>query len=432
MHSPSSKFSRRSLLAAATSASAATGESGVYTLSRPEIRLLDDIGRRAFRYFADASDPKTGLVLDRRTFTGERTSRFPNVASIAATGFGLTAWCIGADRKWTPQNEAINRVRTSLRFFAEQATHNHGWFYHFLDSNSGEAIARSEISSIDTALLLAGALTARQYFSRDREIVRLATAIYERLDFQWMLNGDPLLLSHGWRSDVGFFRPRWNSFCELMILYLLAIGSPASKIPPTSWYAWRRDTMNYDQFNYITGGPLFVHQYSHAWVDFRQRRDQRQPRTNWFQNSVIATRAHRAFCVDLASVFPGCYEPNVWGITASESAKGYVAWGGPPRDSAIDGTVVPCAAGGSLMFTPDICLPALSTMREKYGRKAWGVYGFADAFHPITGWVSPDVLGIDLGITLLSAENLRAGSVWKWFMRNDEVTNALDLVTSTA
>jgi hypothetical protein len=148
---------------------------------------------------------------------------------------------------------------------------------------------------------------------------------------------------------------------------------------------------------------------------------------NYFENSVTATRAHRLFCIKLAKEFPG-YSETIWGITASDSAKGYVAWGGPPRDPAIDGTVVPCAAAGSLMFTPDISLPALRAMKEKYGERIYGRYGFTDAFNPNTGWVNPDVIGIDVGITLLSAENLRTANVWRWFMRNPEIPRAMKLV----
>ena len=183
--------------------------------------------------------------------------------------------------------------------------------------------------------------------------------------------------------------------------------------------------MKFQKYTYISwADPLFVHQYSHAWIDFRGRRETTTT-IDWFENSVIATRAHRAFCLSLSREFPG-YTDKVWGITASDSQKGYVAWGGPPRHAAIDGSVVPAAAAGSLMFTPDIALPALREMHRKFGGRIYGRYGFADAFHPTGGWVNPDVIGIDLGITLLSAENLRTGRVWAWFMKNPEVTTALD------
>ena len=243
-----------------------------------------------------------------------------------------------------------------------------------------------------------------------------------------MLAGDPGVLSHGWKPESGFLPGRWDHYCELMILYLLGIGSPTHAIPAASWRAWSRPIMTFEGFAYVSGAdPLFVHQYSHAWVDFRGRLEWGPPDTvtpaiiDWFENSVIATRAHKAFCLSLSKEFPG-YSDNVWGITASDSRKGYVAWGGPPRHPAIDGSVVPAAAAGSLMFTPDITVPALREMQRRFGDRIYGRYGFADAFHPTSGWVNPDVIGIDLGITLLSAENLRSGRVWTWFMKNREIT----------
>jgi hypothetical protein len=399
------------------------------TLSASDEAFLEDLSRRAFLYFWEQADPRTGLVLDRaRTDGSPPGETHRNVASIAATGFGLTALCIAAERNWVEPARARERVRVTLRFFADRAAQHHGWFYHWLDSVSGERRWKSEVSSIDTALLLAGVLTARQRFRDEAEIVRLATRIYERVDFRWMLNNHPTLLSHGWRPETGFIRNRWDNYSEQTILYLLAIGSPTHPIAPRSWYAWKRDWITYAGYRYLSGAPpLFIHQYSQAWVDYRGRRERKGERVDYFENSVKATRAHRAFCLSLAGEFPG-YSENVWGITASDSAKGYVAWGGPPRHPAIDGTVVPCAAGGSLMFTPDIALPALRAMRERFGERVYGKYGFTDAFNPNTGWVNPDVIGIDLGITLLSAENLRTANVWRWFMRNPEVTRAMRLV----
>jgi hypothetical protein len=390
--------------------------------------FLEDMSRRAFRYFREQADAATGLVRDRaRTDGSPHDETHRDVASIAATGFGLTALCVAAERRWIAPREARERVRATLRFFATRATHEHGWFYHWMDAATGARRWQSEISSIDTALLLAGALTARQKFRDDAEIVRLATAIYERVDFPWMLNNHPTLLSHGWRPETGFIKYRWNAYSEHMILYLLAIASPTHAITPRSWLAWQRERITYAGYTYITGGPLFIHHYSHAWVDFRDRRESHYPFTDYFENSVAATRAHRAFCLALAGEFPG-YTENIWGITASDSARGYVAWGGPPRDPSIDGTVVPSAAGGSLMFTPDISLAALRAMRDEHGASVYGQYGFADAFNPNNGWVNPDVIGINLGIMLLSAENLRTGNVWRWFMRNAEMPGALERV----
>lgn len=391
--------------------------------------FLEDLSRRSFLFFWEQSDPATGLTLDRARADGSphREDR-RYIASIASTGFGLTALCIAAERRWIDPKQARERARATLKFFAEQAHHEHGWFYHWMNSRTGAREWRSEISSIDTALLLGGVLTARRYFRNDKEIVRLATKIYERIDFQWMLNGDKHLLSHGWRPEDGFIKHRWGNYSENASLYLLAIGSPTHPITPEAWYAWKRDWITYGEYKFLSGGaPLFIHQYPHAWVDFRGRRESRAPRVDYFENSVIATRAHRQFCIDLAKEFPA-YSENIWGVTASDSAKGYLAWGGPPRHPRIDGTVVPCAAGGSLMFTPEISLPALREMREKFGDKIYLRYGFVDAFNPNTNWVDADVIGIDVGVTLLSAENLRTGNVWRWFMRNREIPRAMSLI----
>jgi hypothetical protein len=401
------------------------------SLSADDEAFLEDLQRRAFRYFLEHSDPQTGLVLDRAHTDGtahDATRHNHNVASSAATGFGLTALCIAAERGWIPLREARHRAHTALLFFAERAPHKQGWFLHWMDKSTGERRWQSEYSSIDTALLLAGVLTVRRYFRGDSELERLATKIYERVDFRWMLNGHPTLLSHGWKPETGFLKVRWDTYSEHLILQLLAIGSPTHSITPAAWLAWHRTRRTYEGFTYLSSSaPLFIHQYSHAWVDFRRRSENWYPFTDYFANSVAATRAHRIFCINLAREFPG-YGEDMWGITASDSAEGYVAWGGPPRDERIDGTLVPCAAGGSLQFTPDISLRTLRTMRQRFGSSVYGRYGFADAFNPNNGWVSPDVIGIDLGITLLSAENLRTANVWRWFMRNDEIPRAMKLV----
>lgn len=389
--------------------------------------FLDDLQHKLFQYFWELADPQTGIVPDRaRTDGSALDDNHRNVGSIAATGFGLTALCIGAERKWIETDRAIERTRLTLRFFADRAYQQRGWFYHWIDTKTGERRWNSEISSIDTTLLLGGVLTVRQCFASDPEITQLATKIYQRVDFRWMLNGDPLLLSHGWKPETGFLKSRWDTYSEDAILYLLAIGSPRYSISPRSWQALWKDRYRYAGYSFFTtiGVPLFMHQYSHAWVDFRRRRETQGDRIDYFENSVNATLAHRIFCINLAYKFPG-YGPDVWGVTASDSAKGYLAWGGPPHDPNIDGTVVPSAAGGSLMFTPALSIKALRTMREKFGDRIYGRYGFVDAFNPNNGWVNPDVIGIDQGIMLVSAENARSGAVWRWFMKNNEIPLAL-------
>ena len=407
-----------------------TSASQIRAVSTADEAFLEDLEHRSFQYFWEQADPNTGLVADRARMDGSPLDEnHHNVGSIASTGFGLTALCIAADRGWIERAKAIERTRNTLSFFADHAYQQHGWFYHWLDIKTGERRWNSEVSSIDTALLLAGVLTARQYFRDQPEIKRLATKIYDRVDFGWMLNGDPLLLSHGWKPETGFLRARWDTYSEQLILYALAIGSPTHPISWRSWYALWRDRYRYEDYTYFTSisVPLFMHQYSHAWIDFRNRKESLGDRIDYFQNSVNATLAHRKFCMNLAYDFPG-YGPNLWGITASDSAKGYLAWGGPPRDPAIDGTIVPAAAGGSLMFTTSLSIAALTTMREKFGDRVYGRYGFVDAFNPNTNWTDTDVIGIDVGIILLSAENARGGNVWRWFMRNSEIRRALLLV----
>ena len=329
---------------------------------------------------------------------------------------------------------ARQRVLAALQYFARKAPQQHGWFYHYVDAVTGERRWKSEVSSIDTAILLAGILTARQYFHGDREIVRLATEIYERVDFPWMMDGSQSYFSHGWTPEKGFLPFRWDTYSELIILYVLAIGSPTHPISAEAWDNWKLPVVEVGSYTYVGGGPLFIHQYSQAWVDLRDREmpgagmvDFIEPHVNYFANSIAATRAQQEiFAKQLSRAYPG-YSANVWGVTASDSKKGYTDWGTNLTDSRIDGTVVPSAAAGSLMFAPDICIPALRTMLVQYGKKIYGRYGFADAFNPGTGWVSEYVIGIDVGISLLSAENLRTGRVWQWFMENPEAERALDL-----
>lgn len=401
-----------------------------YTLTGEDNAFLDELQQRACMFFLDQASPATGQVLDRaKVFDppGQRDAR--RMASIAATGFGLTALCIADRRGFIPHATVLDRVHTTLRFHHDKLANNHGFFVHFNDIETGDQWDRSEVSPIDTALLLCGVLTARGYFGSDREIRELATSIYNRVDWQWMLNGGDMF-AMAWRN--GDFEPgRWNHYCELMMMYLLGLGSPTHPIPAESWNAWSRPVMHFQDFTYISANdPLFVHQYSHAYFDFRNKRDKF---ANYFQNSIVATRAHEAFCISLGAP----YSPAYWGISASDSQHGYTAWGGPgshkhnptPRDIAqgfggIDGSVVPCAPGGSLAFVPADCLRVLRALKQNYGNKTWGRYGFCDAFHPQADWYDPDCLGIDLGITVVMAENLRSGFVWQTFARNPEVAIA--------
>ena len=222
--------------------------------------------------------------------------------------------------------------------------------------------------------------------------------------------------------EAGFLKNRWDAYCEHMLLYLLAIGSPTHAIPASSWHAWRRPVFEYEGMRFISvNAPLFVHQYSHAWFDFAGKRDRY---TDYFENSVLATKAHKRFCMNLKPPFAE-FSEDLWGITASDSARGYRAWGGPPEQDKLDGTIVPCAAAGSIPFLPKDTLHTLTKMRERFGGKVWKRYGFIDAFNPHTHWFNPDVIGIDVGITALMAENQRSGFVWKTFMRSPDMQRAM-------
>lgn len=387
-------------------------------LTAADERFLDQIERRAVLFFAEQTDGKTGLTHDRASADGGVTG---SPASIAATGFALSAWCIADARGWLPAGEAETRTLATLRFVANRAAQEHGWLYHFVDARTGERRWQSEASTIDTALFLSGALTAREYFDNP-EILALVDEIYARIDWKWAMNGGPTL-AHGWTPEGGFIPHRWDSYAELMGMYLLGLGAPDHALPAASWDAWRRaPVVNYGGRTFIDCGPLFTHQYSHAWFDFRGQRD---AHTDYWRNSVDATLAQRDWCAAQAVRFP-LWARDLWGITASDSAQGYVAWGamGSSADR-VDGTVVPCAPGGSLPFAPRECLEALQRMRAIGGKGVWRRYGFVDAFNPETGWASPDVIGIDVGITLIMAENLRSGLVWKIFMQAPEVKKAM-------
>src|ERR1035437_4175777 len=407
-----------SALAVSRSMSALPFARSALSITSADEAFLDDLERRGCLFFAEQANPHTGQVLDRVTWINSTGTLDPRrMASIAATGFGLSALCIADKRGYQPTAQVIEQVRRTLRYHCNTLPHEHGFFTHFNDIETGEPWRNSEISSIDTAILLCGVLTARAHFHHDTEIVRLATAIYERVDFPWMLNGEQTL-SMGLRKGA-FLDSRWSHYCELMMLYLLALGSPTHPIDPACWDAWSRPTMRYAGFNYISAAdPLFVHQYSHAWFDFRNKRDKY---ADYFANSILATRAHQAFCVDLGKP----YSADYWGISASDSQHGYTIWGGPPALDHVDGSVVPYATAGSLPFLPSACLRVLHSLKDLYGKQAWGRYGFCDAFHPDARYYDPDVLGIDLGIGVLMAENLRSGFIWQTFAQNPEIAVAM-------
>ncbi len=380
--------------------------------------LLDQIEEACFCYFWEQASPQTGLVKDR---SNVRVADNGTVASIAATGFGLTALCIADKRGFMPSSAIQDRVVKTLRFLWKKLPTHRGFFFHFANINTGERVWDSEISSVDTAILLCGLLTCRQYFPPHSEISLLSYEIFNRVDWTW-LSEDTSLLPHGWAPEQGFLPYRWDYYSELMMMYLLGLGSLAHPLNGQTWHAWKRTTFEYDGLRYIGSfAPLFIHQYSQAWFDFRHKRDQY---ADYFHNSVIATEVHRRFCVELSKEFPN-YNDDLWGITASDSQKGYVVWGGPPQIGPIDGSIVPSAAAGSLPFMPQPVMRVLHNIRNNYG-VAWSQYGFVNAFNPLKNWYDTDVIGIDTGITMLMAENARTAFVWQYFMKNLEATRGMD------
>lgn len=387
-------------------------------ISPEDDQLLDEIEKQTFQFFWEQGSPQSGLVRDRANVSGNEPSV---AASIAATGFGLTALCIADHRGYISRADARGRALAALRFLWKKMPTHRGFFYHFADINTGERVWDSEVSSVDTSILLCGILTCRRHFEEHSEVSMLAYEIFNRVDWTW-LSEDTSLLPHGWTPEGGFLPSRWDYYSEMMMIYLLGLGSFTHPLPVDVWKAWKRLRFEFDGISYIGSfAPLFVHQYSQAWFDFRNKRD---AYANYFQNSIFATEAHRQFCLELGKQFPD-YSDDLWGISASDSQEGYVVWGGPPELGPIDGTVVPSAPAGSLPFLPQPVMRVLHNIRDHYG-KAWTRYGFVNAFNPLKNWYDVDVIGIDTGITMLMAENVRSGFVWETFMKNPEAQRGMD------
>jgi hypothetical protein len=395
----------------------AAGAADGTVLSAADDQFLNDLERASFLFFWEQGNPNTGMVKDRCNI---HTFDQAGAASIAATGFGLTALCIGEKRGFIPSIDALNRVLVTLRFLWRKLPNHRGFFYHFANPETGDRMFDSEVSSVDTAILLCGVLTCREHFHHPA-VATLANLVFNRVDWTW-LSEDTSLLTHGWTPEIGFLPSRWDYYSELMMMYLLGMGSSAYPLAQETWTAWKRLTFDYDGMRYIGSfAPLFVHQFSQAWFDFRGQRDKY---ADYFQNSITATEVHRRFCIELAQQFSD-YSEDLWGITASDSQQGYVAWGGPPATGPIDGTVVPSAAGGSLPFLPAATMRVLNTIRSRYPA-AWTKYGFVNAFNPLKNWYDSDVIGIDTGIILLMAENLRTRFVWDTFMKTAEARRGME------
>jgi hypothetical protein len=429
--------------------------------------LFDDIERRAFDFFWDTTNPRNGMTPDR----------YPNpdktFASIASIGFALTAYPVGVERAYISRAQARERVVTTLRFFndapqGKQATGTTGYkgfFYHFLDAKNGLRQGRTELSTVDTSLLLAGMLFVQSYFDgadpQEAEIRRLVDRIYARIDWKWAQRRAPLI-SMGFEPEKGFIAHDWEGYNEAMLVYILALGAPPKQaIAPQAWRAWTR---NYQQnwgsfmgYEHLGFAPLFGHQYSHVWIDFRGIQDSfmRTKGIDYFENSRRATYAQRGYALANPGHWKG-YGANVWGLTASDGPgsmvrpdhqdrqrcfRDYSARGAGAHGHFDDGTIAPTAALGALPFAPEIVIPAALEMHKSYGAAIYSTYGFLDAYNPSftdataqlsdgrviagQGWVASDYIGIDQGPILAMIANYRDELVWRTMRKNPYIVRGL-------
>lgn len=426
---------------------------------------LDRISKDTFKYFWETTDKKTGLTPDRYP------SKSP--ASVAAVGFALTAYAIGVENGYITKKQAIERTLTTLRFLwklpmgpEKSGTAGHqGFFYHFLSMKDGSRSQdwEIELSTVDTALLMAGVLFSQSYYdgkSKDETEIRdLADKLYKRVNWQWSQHHHPLI-SLGWFPDRGFLEWDWVGYNEAMLVYILALGSPTYPVNYDAWQAWTAHYQDDWGFNngleYLTFYSLFGHQYSHVWIDFRDIQDafMKEKNSNYFLNSRKATYAQRQYAISNINLWEG-YGANQWGITASDGPgkfnivtngrmlkfKGYFARGVGINYAFDDGTLAPTALLGSLPFAPEIVIPAVQATYQKYGKYIYADYGFIDAYNPTfkfpvtsktgkvipgVGWIAKDYIGIDQGPILAMSENYRTGMVWEVMRKNPYIRRGLE------
>jgi hypothetical protein len=425
-----------------------------------ETAFLDTLEARTFAWFWNETDARTGLTPDRwptRSFS-----------SVAAIGFGLTAYGIGAERGWVSREAAAGRTLSCLRFMwrapqdtaARGVIGYRGFFYHFLEPETGHRFKDVELSTIDTALLLGGVLFSESYFDRrnptESAIRAVAESLYARVDWRWAQVRPPGI-SHGWKPEQGFLEWDWLGYNEAMILNILALGSPTHAVSPETWKAWS-GPYKWGVFHgqeHVGFAPLFGHQYSHVWIDFRGIRDEymRGKGIDYFENSRRATLAQRAYAIENPSGFAG-YGERLWGLSACDgpveathqiggkarSFRTYAARGASFTGVEDDGSIAPTAAAGSIAFAPEVVVPTLMAMRDDYGERLFGRYGFVDALNPTLklatrvqhgvidttlGWFDTDYLGIDQGPILAMVENHRSGLVWLTMRKNPHIVRGL-------
>jgi hypothetical protein len=403
---------------------------------------LAHLERDTFKYFVDAMNPENGLIPD--------SSRQGGPSSIAVVGFALTAYPIGVERGYLTRADAVQRSLASMRFFHDapqgtgpEAIGYKGFYYHFLDMQTGRRAWNSEVSTIDTTYVLAGALTAAMYFDQEtaeeREVRRLAEALYARADWQWARNGGRTV-THGWKPETGFIKYRWDGYSEALILYVLGLASPAFPLPEESYLAWT-GTYKWKKLyghEFLYAGPLFIHQLSHMWIDFRGIQDEYMAgkAIDYFENSRRAVYVQQAYAMRNPKGFVG-YDRFRWGITASDGPgpavrriKGkrvrfhdYIARSIPYGPD--DGTLAPWAVAGSLPFAPEVVLPSLRRINQEHPEMT-SKYGFKCSYNPtFSNWVSEGHYGLDQGPIVMMIENYRSGFLWRLMRQCPYIINGL-------
>jgi len=372
---------------------------------------FDDLSHRAFRFFWEQSNPTTGLTLDRANNTSddvphpEEPAKY-TVASTAATGYALCAYAVGAERGWVDRKAAIERTRHTLQWLNDHGLKEKGWFYHFINWQTGERVWNSEVSSIDTALLLAGVVMVESAF-HDKGVDAEAKRLMAAIDWKWMLtNGgempNEMTFSMGWHPEDGFIKnARWNHYYENPFFNVIALGVDPD-LPTETWTAFKRDHLNYKDYEFLNGGPIFIHEMSHDFIDMKGKRDS-LGYDYWVssRNEILATRQ---WCIDNPGGFAG-YSANIWGLNACDIPNGYTACAGF-HTGEDNGTLMPTCVAGALMFVPELAKASIEAYRTQYP-SAWGRYGFPNAINPTKNWTDPDVIGIDLGMMLLGIEDYR-------------------------
>ena len=409
--------------------------------------MLDRFQRAAFNYFMEQVNPENGLIADRSTADAP--------ASIAAVGFALSCYPVGVERGWMTRDIAADRILVTLRFFwnSDQsedplATGYKGFYYHFLDMKTGERVWRSELSMIDTALLLAGVLVANTYFNRDtpieREICQLAEAIYNRVDWQWAQDGKATL-RQGWKPESGFLHYGWEGYSEAIILYVLGLASPSHPLSDDCYLDWTKTYQweNIYGYEFLYAGPLFIHHFSHAWIDFSGIRDpfMREKNCDYFENSRRATYVQQEYARRNPHDYEG-YGEECWGFSAADGPGfrkmkmddeecqffGYAARGVPFGPD--DGTICPSATLSCLPFAPHATLAAMRHLCARYPQLVENYVlpsGFNPTLQSIDGqaWVAEGSIGLDQGIVVLMIENYRSGLIWKLMRQCPTIANGL-------